>query len=284
MVQQLEQLLLGPGRAALGAEVVQDQQRRLADRLEQLVVAMSLFGLNAARRWSSRSGTTEKMTGSPSARRWLAMAAARWVLPQPGGPGQQQPALRAPRRTRGPARRSGGSGRGALGRSERPSGSQVVEGQAGQRAEVAEPFEPAPSSRSATSSPSARSRRRSARTRGGRPARRGAGSRRPRQRGQVGGRLGRASALDEPTVATLEIRLADLQAVQGVAKSLHSSPFLGWPSSRGCAARSASCACSGRRPRGTRPRSRPPGSAASASRSSSASSGVSRPMFCSYSS
>ena len=49
-------------------------------------IKAKVFGLNAARRWSSRSGTTEKMTASRSASRWLAMAAARWVLPQPGGP------------------------------------------------------------------------------------------------------------------------------------------------------------------------------------------------------
>ena len=38
MVQDLKQLLLCPGGAALGAEIVQHQQRRILDGLEQLVI------------------------------------------------------------------------------------------------------------------------------------------------------------------------------------------------------------------------------------------------------
>src|SRR5215207_213034 len=46
----------------------------------------SLPGANVARKWSSRSGTTAKKTSTPSSIWRLAIAAARCVLPQPGGP------------------------------------------------------------------------------------------------------------------------------------------------------------------------------------------------------
>ena len=93
MVEQLEQLLLRPWRAGLGAQVIQDQERRVAQLLKEVIIAVSLCGLKAARRWSSRSGTVIKTAGSPrphaigNCRGQVRLAAAI-------GPGEQQPAFR----------------------------------------------------------------------------------------------------------------------------------------------------------------------------------------------
>src|SRR5437868_3884695 len=57
--------------------------RTLSKRSSNVV---SLLGLNVARRWSSRSGTTMKIAGWPSSRRRLPIAAARCVLPVPNDP------------------------------------------------------------------------------------------------------------------------------------------------------------------------------------------------------
>ena len=94
MVDELEELLLRPGRAALAprSSRISSGISRLSNRSSK---PASLLGEKAARRWSSRSGTTTKSTGAPTSRRWLAMAAARWVLPSRSGP--TTPANRAGR-------------------------------------------------------------------------------------------------------------------------------------------------------------------------------------------
>ena len=138
MVDELEELLLRPGRGALGAQVVEDQHAgRCAPARTARRRAARCPGCR--RRAGGPAGRARRRRGraGPCSMQPLAMAAATWVLPQPLGPQQHQPAAGLAPRTHGPRPRRGAktllvAGVGAAARVD-----QVVEGQAGQRAQVA---------------------------------------------------------------------------------------------------------------------------------------------------
>src|ERR1051326_1893827 len=142
MVQDLEQLLASPLRAALGTQVIQDEQRRAFDRLEQLVV-----GDFAARRVGGAQvvqqiGHNGKEHFGAELDLAIGDGGSQMRLAAAWGTAQQQPA----RRVLGPLATLVESGRQAalILRTELAAtcGKEVVKTSVGERADLTPPAQP----------------------------------------------------------------------------------------------------------------------------------------------